>query len=67
MIWRPWTAVIDDAWRMAVRHNSVFVECCSMVLLACNVMLCSETACASCKRGDAARLRERNLNLPSPC
>jgi hypothetical protein len=39
MIWRPWTAVIDDAWRVAVRRNSVFVECCSMVLLACNVML----------------------------
>ena len=58
MIWRPWTAVIDDAWRVAVRRNSVFVECCSMVLLACNVMLeCSETACACLQLGgSAARL-----------
>ena len=44
--------------REAVRRNSVFVECCSMVLLACNVMLeCSETACACLQLGvSAARL-----------
>ncbi len=60
MIWRPWTAVIDDAWRVAVRLNNVFVECCSIVWLACNVMLeCSETACAPVQLGvSAARLRD---------
>ena len=60
MIWRPWTAVIDDAWRVAVRLNNVFVECCSIVWLACNVMLeCSETACAAVQLGvSAARLRD---------
>ena len=39
--------MIDDAWRVAVRRNSVFVECCSMVLLACNVMLRVARRCAS--------------------
>ena len=47
--------MIDDAWREAVCRNSVFVECCSMVLLACNVMLeCSETACACLQLGVSA-------------
>ena len=58
MIWRPWTAVMDDAWRVAVRLNKVFVECCSMVWPACNVMLeWSETAYAAVQLGvSAARL-----------
>ena len=41
MIWRPWTAVMDDAWRVAVRLNKVFVECCSIVAgesAGCHVM-----------------------------
>ena len=60
MIWRPWTAVMDDAWRCAVLLNSVLLECCSMVWLACNVMLeWSETACAAVQLGvSAARLRD---------
>ena len=57
MIWRPWTAVMDDAWRAAVRLN-VVAERCSMVWLARNVMLeWSETACAAVQLGvSAARL-----------
>ena len=41
MIWRPWTAVMEDAWRVAVRLNKVFVECCSIVAgesAGCHVM-----------------------------